>query len=312
MTDEQKPGKKRLWTIIIISILAVGAYIGFNKWHDSKEYNYYAYYVSVKGLQASSPVELKGVRVGKITDIELHGENLVKVSIEVKKTVPLLNGTVALLVSNGLMGDKSIRLVEGTGPGTIADNAEIPTAFDTSVMPGSVQVIPYVERAKAFIRSADSTVDAMNIMVHGGLEKKTSLAIIAFEEKTRKYAALGIRLNRKGDSIVRTIQSVHTSAAKAAANNNNLNQSIGSIEQKTRRLASSSMKGRILEIQANVRSIKTKVSSINNSDTGLGKHVNTKATYTHLSQKMDSMNTSMKELQAHPPGFSILGRKKKK
>ncbi len=310
---DKKKRRRKLFIGLAVVALAMAIFAVLKNKHEETEYNYYAYYTGVKGLQASSPVEMKGVRIGSIEDVTLDDNGLVKVNIAIPRDLRLPDGTVALLVSNGVMGDKSIRLIPGTGEALVPDWGELPTAFDTSVMPASEQVTPYVETAKYYLKSADSTLTAINALVQGGFVRKLTYSLISFEASTREYAALGARYNKDCDTIANAIDGAHNAVSKLAAKNNSIDSTIKQADRKTANLATSgAIRENFASLHQNIRSLNRTVKGINNSDTGLGKYVNDKSTYNNATGRMEQTNASMQDLKDHPHGFSILGGKKKK
>lgn len=311
--SQEKNSKGWILTTVAIILLLSGFFIWRKSWKISHENNYYAYYSDVKGLQASSHVHLKGVSIGKISDIDLNIHGKVKVTITLKKETQLPEGTVALLASDGLLGNKSIRLVEGTGPGIIENGRTIPTAFDTSVMATSIQITPYIETLTAMLGYADSGLHIINNFIRtGGLMTSFTNTVITIDEKSKKYSSIVKNINEESIELANSINSIHTSVNKVAANNKNIKNTINNTETKTTEVANASIKKNIHEIQLSINELSKTFRKINSQDSGIGKLVNNDTTYRNTVTGLENMNKNMQELKANPPGFSIIGGKKKK
>ena len=115
---------KSIIGVLVVIILVVGGYYLMRNMREGNKY--VAYFGNVQGLQHSSPVLVKGVRVGKIGDIDLSGER-VKVIITMTEDMAIPKGTIAFLASGGLTGDKQIRLDMGPGPETLPDGSQLNT-----------------------------------------------------------------------------------------------------------------------------------------------------------------------------------------
>jgi len=74
---------------------------------------YYATYEDVDGLVPSSPVYIKGYKVGQVEAVEydFSRQNSFNVKISITRDIQLPIGTVMELFDDGLMGGKAIRLI---------------------------------------------------------------------------------------------------------------------------------------------------------------------------------------------------------
>ena len=103
-----------LFTIVVV--LALYAVITFLK--DENLFNgkstYYIIYKDVDGLTTSSPVYIKGFKVGSILDIEFDNKSgLFTVLIKVKSSFEIPSNSVATIAGSGILGGKQINLALG-------------------------------------------------------------------------------------------------------------------------------------------------------------------------------------------------------
>ena len=68
---------------------------------------------NVAGLKVGAGIEIAGVNIGKVSSITLGEEGLAKVIMLVKKEVKLTNDAIASVRTQGLIGDKYIKLSPG-------------------------------------------------------------------------------------------------------------------------------------------------------------------------------------------------------
>ena len=310
--SEEKNNKGRILTAAALILLLAVVFIWRKSWKTTHESNYYAYYSDIKGLQASSHVNLQGVHVGKIADIDINVQGKVKVTITLKKDTKLPEGTVALLTSNGLLGDKSIRLETGTGPGIIPDGGIIPTAFDTSVLPTSVQITPYIVTLKAMLGFADSSLMFTNQLIRTGLVRSFTHTVINIEKETEHYANIVKQKNEESDKMIKSINNINLSLKELADNNKEIGKTIRNTELKTNKAAQSSIDKDIQKVELSVSELNKKITKINNNDSGLAILAKDSKVYDNAISSTDKINNSLTELKNQPPGFSIIGGKKKK
>lgn len=104
---------------VFISILAVG-YLTIKLGRmELLQGNYYvvnARFQNVAGLKAGSSVEIAGVPVGRVSAITVNPENFAAmVEMKIDKGVVLTDDTIASVKTQGLIGDKFIKLSPGGG-----------------------------------------------------------------------------------------------------------------------------------------------------------------------------------------------------
>lgn len=82
---------------------------------SGEPYLLYADFPTAEGLYVTSPIRIAGVRVGHVEGVELK-QGVAHLTLAIMDTVELPADSVAALKSEGLLGDKSIRIVPGTSP----------------------------------------------------------------------------------------------------------------------------------------------------------------------------------------------------
>jgi phospholipid/cholesterol/gamma-HCH transport system substrate-binding protein len=102
---------------VLIGILCVGyltirlgkmELIGGNYYHLLARFN------SVSGLKAGAQVEISGVQVGQVDDINLDVKQMVAVvDLKIRKNIQLTDDTIASVKTAGLIGDKYIKISPG-------------------------------------------------------------------------------------------------------------------------------------------------------------------------------------------------------
>lgn len=106
-----------IMTIVAIFLLYFG--LNFLKGIDifSPVDYYFARYAQIDGLVTSSPVYIKGYKVGQVEEIryDFQQEIAFSVKISVSKDIKLPEGTIMELFDDGLMGGKAVQLIYTPG-----------------------------------------------------------------------------------------------------------------------------------------------------------------------------------------------------
>ena len=79
-------------------------------------YELTARYTSISGLKQDAPVELAGVKIGKVANIRLDNkEEQAVVTLSIDKGVTIQDDSIASIRTAGLIGDKYIKIEPGGG-----------------------------------------------------------------------------------------------------------------------------------------------------------------------------------------------------
>ena len=93
---------------------------------QNETYPVTARFTSISGLKEGSTIELAGVVVGKVSQIELDaGEYEAVVHLNIDKTIELTDDSIASIRTSGIIGDKFIKLTPGGSDITLEAGDEI-------------------------------------------------------------------------------------------------------------------------------------------------------------------------------------------
>lgn len=305
--------RNTLITLSVIAAIALGWY-GIRHTARYGKYRYYhGKYDAVQGLSIGGPVYYKGVAIGKVSDIDLQGNDKVIVTFAIKKKYPLPAGSSAMLLSGGLMGSKDIRMVMGTGPAAMEDGSWIQTTVDTGLLESANAIVtPMLRTAKTMLGAFDTTLIEFIQLASGGLLSQTTAMVIGLDEKSKSFAEAAIALNRQSPQITALIDKLQRMTADPAGKNRSINESIRSAGNLTEDLAKMDIKENLAGIRSSMQTLRKATQDMNDPTTTLGKLNTDKSAYINTTTQLDSLNSTMQQFMANPPGISIFGGDKKK
>ncbi len=117
-----------LMGILAISYMAIK--LGNVQVFSDKYYPVHANFTDISGLKINAPVQMFGVKIGMVNDIKLDQEHgVASVTMSIDKEVHLTDDAIVSVKTNGLIGDKFLKISPGglgdpIGPGD--------TLFDTN------------------------------------------------------------------------------------------------------------------------------------------------------------------------------------
>lgn len=106
---------------LVYIALVLGQVGGFG----TDTYQVFAIFDSVEGLTTGASVEVAGVPVGRVNDIQLTNEGLARVELQLKNKIRLDNETICSVRTKGIIGEKFLRLALGGGEKTIPPGGKI-------------------------------------------------------------------------------------------------------------------------------------------------------------------------------------------
>ena len=98
--------------LLCFSYLAIR--VGGVGWFEEDSYRVKARFGSISGLKEGAPVEIAGVKVGKVDNIHLdNGEYEAVVELSLAKDVKLQSDTIASIRTAGIIGDRFVNIKPG-------------------------------------------------------------------------------------------------------------------------------------------------------------------------------------------------------
>lgn len=97
----------------LVAVLYLAIQVGGARFFGSDHYELKARFSSASGVSAGSRVEIAGVRVGTVSQIELDEDFYAMVTLELPNHIRLDDDTIASVKTAGLIGDRFIQLSPG-------------------------------------------------------------------------------------------------------------------------------------------------------------------------------------------------------
>lgn len=292
---------------IFLAVCVAGYY--YYRANQKSSYHYYGYYDRIKGLQKSDPVLLNGVKIGKVTSVELHTREKIKVGFSIKKTFPIPEGSKAIIGNSTLSGSIQVRLEPGSSSRILPDGSELFTGTDTSIMEMFHEKIsPVLNNAAFLLGIADSALIEFNHLITTGLAHRTREEIQQISTTLHQTSATSGDMLQQSPQWISLIRRIDSMTAEPLRMNSNINRSIDSVGTATHELNKIPFRKRADSLllvlgQAGQQLQKTEEGLLSPSS---------RQQLSSIGKKLDTLRESLSALQEHPPGFSIFGKKKKK
>ena len=305
-----KIGKEVRIGIFAVAMLALLYWgINFLKGRDlfNRNLTYYAYYDNVSGIQVSSPIIIKGINVGRVSDIKFRPDmnNSIQITFDIKSTYRIPDNSVVRLFTNGIMGGKALEIELGDSTEFLADGATVRSESETDLFELAGSELDYFkQKLNQLISSLDSTLTAVNGLIADNSNNISGL--IANLNQT--VAAFGSRR----DDIEQVVANINSMTSALAANTGKIDATLANLESISRELSEAEIKNTVKNLDTAVGELSRLLASANSDEGTVGLLFNDPKLYDSLTVASSRLASLLEDLQNNPKRyvhFSLFGRK---
>lgn len=275
----------------------------FNK-HDE----FYAVYPNVSGLMQADAVLINGYQVGQVNRMILTGpaqdQIVVEMTIDDKVRIP--EGSIAKIISSGMLGTKAIDLELKPAPSSYSPGDTLISAIEKGLQARiSEGVTPIKESTEHLLQTIDSVI--VNVfdqkaqqdlkMTMGHVEKTSAVFMQKREELRQSIDDL--------TSVIATLKNSEEDIDHALSNFSAISDSLKKAE----------LKSTVDEANAALKEINLLVSKVNQGQGTLGHLANDDSLYINLDQSAANLSLLLDDIRNNPKDyvrFSLFGSGKKK
>jgi phospholipid/cholesterol/gamma-HCH transport system substrate-binding protein len=276
----------------------------------SPAHQYIVVYDKVDGLVESNPVQINGLKVGKVREIRLAPEigHKLAVTIDIDRSIDLNDKTVAYLSSAGVLGPKCIVLEVNQGTRILKK--------DDSLQAGKIDDMMTMVQKKAtpMLDSLDKVMGNINSLMAEYTGMSTEIRKILANTQSLTASFNGIAADNR--------QSIKTTMDNAAKISTSLAESQKKIEPLMSKMNTFADSLNALRLAATVNKANGLMTELNKTMTAInsqkgsaGKLIYNDSLYTTLNKSLLSLDSLLVDFRKSPKRyvhFSLFGRKDKK
>lgn len=230
-------------------------------------YTIHAYMEDASGLVLDSAVRLAGVEVGRLTDIELEG-NQARLTLELRKDVQVAEDAVVAKTTSSMLGTASVSIQPGTGQGAMLQDGDVVRNVRQQAAMSDVMVSAndLAANASDFVAelnrylAEEGTMEALDEIVD--IVRETTLSASQLIEENLLLVRASMqnveeftgRVNRDSVQQIQTLQEILDNTARLTAR---LDQLVGDNDESVTR----SIRG----IEDNLDDLRTLLASVQTS-----------------------------------------------
>lgn len=307
-----REAKIGLFGLIILATFYLGINFIKSKHLFSSDNSFYAVYNQADGIEVSSPVMIKGFRVGTVDKVSFNIENsTVIVKMSVKSDYPIPNDSKAKIASSSLLGSKVLELQLGTAKQYYESGDTVATMSDPSLLQiagDEYERLKYmassmIEEVSKALASVNEVLSAENVA-----NLRSTLAHIE-------------SISSSADNLmVSQSKNLGTTIENLAALSGSLKRSTPALENGITKfsLLADSLSNSVPELSRNAANALDNLNStlrkIDRGDGAIGKLVNDQELYNNLNTATQSLNLLLQDLKANPKRYinvTVFGKREK-
>jgi len=308
-------------TLVGISVLIVGSFFlkGQEIWKS--RFVYYSVFSNSEGLSTGRPVNLNGLQVGIITNINFQKNNLNNIVVEFELTDPnvfkLKKGSLVLLNSDLLSGSY-LDISYGDSLDYYNSRDTIPSSVSLALEDQiNERLIPLEKKTNELISTADSAIKTIEAIFSRNTDNlDESFDGIKNSIKNLEKVSLQIRslIRSEKDNITQIVSNIETVTSNLKESNEAINKILSNTAKLSDSLVASDIKGTINNAKQSLEEVNMILYDIKNGDGTLTRLINDSTVYLSVTQMIDEATRLVENIKTEPKRyvqFSIFGKKDK-
>lgn len=273
----------------------------------SRNVDYYAVYDQVNGVQGTSPVMMRGVKVGTVSEIlfDPARSSQVVLRLTVRRQYPIPSDSEAKIVSSSLMGSKAIEIVLGESSVRLEKGDTIRSGYSRDMMDTALTELDFFkEKISRLTEELSRTLTGISTLV---------------ESNSSNIGELTAHLNSIAGNLDEVLSAEKSGLRSAVAGisefSQTLGQNAGRVDTLMGNLTRFSDNLAEADLKAAVGRLNDILDRIDSGEGTVGRLMNDAVLYENLQQASENLSVLLADLKENPKRyvhFSLFGRSEAK
>ena len=283
--------------IVIVSIYAVITFLKDENIFNGRS-SYYAIYEDVDGLTNSSPVYMKGLKVGSIWDIKYdNGRGVFIVMMKIKSAFAIPSDSKAVIAGSGLLGGKQINLLIGESTQILSPKDTICGAVERDPLASIMnKAEPVAGKMDTLITNLNAIAVKMNDMLDESTRRDIKEAVASLNSSMKSIKSIAARLHNSAPEMEEIIHNVKILSENLNTGSIELNNTLKNTSEITKGLSEADLKGTIEEL-------KGLLVKLQNPEGSVGKLMATDTLHNSINSMVNNLNNLIKKIEQNPKKY---------
>src|SRR5690554_1587871 len=268
----------------------------------SKDIEFHTFYDNVQGLQVSADVQINGVSIGKVKEIELQDDKTIKVVFNITKGVRLPNSSVAKLTSNDLLtGSKIISIEFEEDNGTSAEPGFMVGVESEGILDDlSNSVSPLVATVQSTLASLDTVLNSVNDLINENTINHVNQSFAHLENTMAELQQFSVVLNEQSQNLSNSMTHIESVTGNLADNNSSIATTLQNLEGFSNQLTETDLKKTLNPLESASVELDGLMQKVNSNQGTLGKLIHDDEVYNNLNGALHSIEGMIQEIKSKP------------
>ncbi len=285
---------------VVVTLVAIYMVINFLKGEDifNGRTRYCTVYQNVEGLTATSPVYIRGLKVGMIEKIVYDAvkDNFV-VKFAVKSEYAIPANSIMEVYSSDILGSKSIRINLGDSP----IHAKSGDTLQSNIVPDMISMLtgelaPMKEQLSQVMTNVNSMLANINAILDTNARVNISQTLANLNKTLENTKGITGNLNELSPQIKSVVENLGKLSAALGENSGNITSSLENIKNITANLSES-------DLNATIESLKNLLEKLQDPNGTIGKLMTTDSMHNSLDSLVQSLNSFVEKMTENPKKF---------
>lgn len=299
----------RIGIFAVAMILCTWAGIRFLSGIDifSRNVDYYAAYDQVSGMQEASPVVMRGVKIGTVTEIifDSTDSEQVLLRLTVKKQFDIPKDSEARMASSGIMGGKMVEIV----PGSSSEMLEKGDMMRSTQVPDMMEAIdPIMQQVTVLADELTVTLKALHEVVENNASNIEGMT----SHMNSITGNIDQLLTSEKEGLKRAVKGISEFSTTLGNNAARLDSLMANMNSFSTKLAETQV---VENLDKTLAELSTVLTEIREGDGTVGKLLSDEELYARLTQASENLSLLLADLKEHPSRyvhFSLFGQNEEK
>ena len=292
---------------IVILVWGINFLKGFNML--SSEHTFCAKYEQVNGLKNSSPVTLRGYKIGQIKSIRFSekADNLI-VEFTISDQFQLPENTVARIVSSDIMGTKEIKLLPGNSKNMLQPGDTLVGNIEGDIKEQvSMQMLPLKRKAENLMSGVDSVLSVIQYVFNKDTRENLRKSFSSIEQTFKKLESTSGTLDTivtgQRTHLENIIANVDSITYNLKENNENVGNILSNFSSLSDSLKAIEIAQTINHANLTLKQTNEILTKINSGEGSMGMLVNNDTLYMNLEAASNSLTNLLIDLKNNPKKY---------
>lgn len=269
---------------------------------------YYARYEQVNGVQNAAAVMIRGVKIGKVSEIRVSPDDptSVEVVLSIPRSYRLPVDSEAKIFSTSIMGSKAIEIVLGSSSEILESGSNINSGYTKDLMAVADSELDYYkDKITTLVENFNNTLKSLNSLVDNN-NKSITEALAHLNSIT---AGLDGAIGKDKQQLADIVASIDKFTKALSENSAHIDSIMTNVDSVTSALAEKNSGESLGESLAELNSVLAK---INGGEGTVGRLICDEQLYANLNQASANLSALLADLKEHPKRyvhFSLFGAK---